>query len=137
VKAIQLIAKHEGYREHMYKCPAGYNTIGYGYNLDAGMPEPIAAQLLLHQAEEAMFQATRDFPWFKGLSEVRQAVIINMIYNLGLVGFKKFKRTIAFIEEEDYIWASTEMLDSKWATQVGSRAADLSYMMATGEWPDS
>ncbi|MCZ6898261.1 MAG: lysozyme, partial [Betaproteobacteria bacterium] len=74
------------------------------------------------------------FNWFGGLDEVRTAVIVNMVYNLGLTRFSKFKKTIGFIELNEWEMASVEMLNSKWANQVGSRANELSEMMKTGEW---
>ena len=57
-----------------------------------------------------------------------------MVYNLGLTRFKGFKKTIGFIELGEYDLAATEMLDSKWARQVGKRAIELSHMMKTGSW---
>jgi len=43
---------------------------------------------------------------------------------------------IVAITEHDYKQASIEMLDSKWARQVGKRAERLSDMMESGDWPD-
>lgn len=135
-QCIQMIARHEGFSEHMYTCPAGKRTIGFGFNLDAGMNREMAAYLLVFQVGEARFEATRDFDWFKGLNEARQAVVVDMIFNLGLKGFKGFKKTIDHIAQEEYKQASFEMLESKWAEQVAHRAYELSNMMFTGEFKD-
>ena len=39
----------------------------------------------------------------------------------------------AAIEDEDYHNAAKEMLDSRWANQVKSRATKLAHAMHTGE----
>ena len=59
-------------------------------------------------------------------------MIINMVFNLGMVGFKKFKRMIACLSVEDYEGASEEMLNSKWVKQVGNRAVRLAKQMKEG-----
>jgi len=75
-------------------------------------------------------------PWFTELDEVRQAVLVDMGYNLGIDGLLKFKRTLGSVESGNYANAAIQMLESKWATQVGHRAERLSDMMETGEWYD-
>jgi len=67
------------------------------------------------------------------LSEVRQRVVADMVFNLGLPRFAQFKNMIAAIEAEDFVQASNEMMDSRWAQQVGLRASRLAEMMETGE----
>ena len=32
---IEQLKRHEGFRKHVYKCTAGHDTVGFGYNLDA------------------------------------------------------------------------------------------------------
>ena len=56
-------------------------------------------------------------------------------FNLGPAGLLKFGRTLSAVEQGDYETAAVEMLDSRWAGQVGQRATRLSEMMLTGEWP--
>ena len=56
-----------------------------------------------------------------------------MIFNLGLPRFSQFKNMIKAIEDEDWTEASEQMMDSKWADQVGSRAQRLRVMMETDE----
>jgi lysozyme len=57
-----------------------------------------------------------------------------MVFNMGMGRFQHFTRTIAFLEAGDYLKASVEMLDSKWAAQVSNRAIRLSHMMKEGVW---
>lgn len=124
---------HEGFRENVYMCPTGHATIGYGLNLDAGIDEELAEFILEHQLTKlyARWFAHR---WFYELDEVRRCVIVEMTFNLGWHGFHRFKKTIQAITDGDYALAAKEMLDSRWARQVGKRARTLSRQMETGNW---
>lgn len=123
------LKRDEGYEGTVYTCSAGKLTIGYGHNIeDVPLPKYIAEKLLQHDIMEA-YQDCEQIDWFHSLSAVRQRVIINMVFNLGLNGVLKFKKMIQAIKDKDYERASVEMLDSKWHQQVGMRAKRLSYMM--------
>lgn len=122
----------EGFRECVYTCSAGKLTVGYGHNIeDNPLPEVIAEKLLHHDIGQALAECER-FPWFFELNDERKVVIINMVFNLGVSGVSKFKNMIAAIYDGDYELASAEMMDSKWATQVGRRAVRLANEMAAG-----
>ena len=127
------LREDEGLRLKPYRCTAGKLTIGYGRNLeDKGITEPEAYHLLTHDIMDAMNEADT-FPWYRGLDDVRKAVVINMIFNLGINRFSGFKRMIAHIGQGAYDRASVEMLDSRWAEQVGQRAIRLSKEMRDGQ----
>jgi len=64
-------------------------------------------------------------PWWRGLSDDRMRVMANMCFNLGYPRLSKFKKFLAAMQEEDWETAAEEMMDSKWATQVGDRAKRL------------
>jgi lysozyme len=136
-KEIDLLKKHEGLRLKPYRCSADKLTVGYGRNLDdVGISEEEAEMLLLNDLLTANIEVENRFVWFEDLDEVRKAVVVNMIFNLGIARFSAFKKTISLIEEGSYSEAAQEMLDSRWANQVGSRANELSEMMRTGLWPE-
>ncbi|MCP4470166.1 MAG: lysozyme [Gammaproteobacteria bacterium] len=131
-----MITEHEGKRLDMYQDSKGIYTVGVGHNLeDKGISEAVCDLMLTEDIEEAIGDANT-FRWFEDLNQPRQAVIIDMIFNLGLTRFSGFKRTIKFIENELYQSAAKEMLDSKWADQVGRRAIRLSEIMRMGEWDE-
>lgn len=132
-KAIALIQQHEGLRLTPYKDSVGVLTVGYGHNLEKPITEAEAHRLLEQDLQETLVDC-RKLHWFHTLDDVRQAVIINMVFNLGITRFKRFVKTIEYIEKQQYFMAASEMLNSKWAKQVKGRAIDLSYMMRTGEW---
>ncbi len=134
MNVIDLIKKHEGLRLKPYRCTADKLTIGYGRNLeDVGISKD-EAEILLHHDIQKVIKQLSTIPWFNKLSDVRKSVLIDMCFNLGFEGLMKFRRTLALIESQLYVQAAEEMLDSRWADQVGSRAQTLSKMMKTGEW---
>ena len=73
------------------------------------------------------------FDWRK-MDEPRQAVLLNMAFNLGVPKLMGFKRALSAMSIGDYPRAGTEMLDSKWAKQVKGRAAELARQMVLGCW---
>ena len=48
-----------------------------------------------------------------------------MCFNLGRPRLSNFKKFLAALEEGDYEKAAVEMMDSRWASQVGDRAVRL------------
>ena len=129
-----LIAKHEGLRLKPYLDSVNKWTIGYGRNLSDNGISRYEAELMLVRDIADVYNDVAPFKWIKDLNSAREAVIVDMVFNLGISRFKKFKKTIKLLEAKDYYLASIEMLDSKWAKQVGRRAIKLSHMMKTGEW---
>jgi lysozyme len=129
----QLIT-HEGLRLTCYTDTVGKRTIGVGRNLDdVGITRLEALRLLDNDLDRVEAQARHAFPWFDGLDEARQDVILNMLFNLGLGGLQTFKKFLNCVSQGRYEDAAREMLASKWATQVGQRAQDLAQQMRTGE----
>ena len=111
-------------------------TIGVGRLIDKRKGGKIshdeAMYLLDNDIKAVIGQCDRAFDWFDELDETRKIVILNMVFNLGIDGFKKFKKTIQHIENKNYEEAAIEMLDSAWSIQVGRRAIELSQMMKDG-----
>jgi lysozyme len=131
----KLLQKHEGFRSKPYLCSAGKTTIGYGRNLDDnGISVSEAEILLQNDILDCIHEANNTFPWYKHLSPTRQGVVLSMIFNLGITRFFKFKKTIEHIKNKEYEKAGEEMLNSRWAKQVGIRAVELSYMMKVNSY---
>lgn len=127
------LMKHEGLRLKPYQCTAGKWTIGVGRNIqDRGITKAEAMHLLDNDIDECQEELDRIIPWWIEKPAYVQLVLINMIFNLGatrLLGFKKFLKAV---EENNFDLASTEMLDSRWAEQVGQRSIELSEFMKNG-----
>jgi lysozyme len=127
---IDQLKEDEGFSATPYRCTAGHLTIGYGANLDAGVTKEEAEGMLRVRVDIINRDLENAFPdWYNDLDRNRQDVIINMVYNLGLQGFRKFKKMIHCLEIKDYTGATMEMLQSKWAKQVGKRADRLAKIM--------
>ena len=130
-----MLIRHEGERLKVYMCPAGKPTIGVGRNLeDRGISHVESDFLLDNDIEAFTANLTKRLFWFKDLDSVRQAVLVDMAFNMGVAGLMAFKKTLKAIENGKWTEASRQMLDSRWATQVGSRATELAEMMRTGRW---
>ena len=127
----EQLVRHEGLKLTVYDCPAGYQTIGVGRNLEGkGITEEEAFYLLNNDIDYFTEQLKNNIDWFDEIPEEKQNVLINMAFNLGVSGLLNFKNMLLAVKEERWIDASTEMLDSKWAKQVGNRAIELSGIMA-------
>ena len=79
-------------------------------------------------------QVREALPWIDTLDPVRQCVLYNMGFNLGISGLISFRNTIQFIQNGNFSQAANNMLASTWRKQVKSRAVELARQMETGEW---
>lgn len=130
-----MIKRHEGFRDAIYEDSVGVLTVGWGTSLQPG--KHVAASVCERLFYYDYMEAVKGYESLGfNLDYTRRAVVISMIYNLGLAGFKKFKNTIKFIRAGEYEKAADNMLKSKWAKQVKSRAIELAEMMRTGVMPD-
>jgi lysozyme len=130
---IAQLKRHEGYRGHVYVDTEGVLTAGWGHALHVGSTVPrAAAELFL--AEDLATVRQEFLSLGLELDPVREYVIKNMLFNLGLSRLKGFCKMLAAVRVGDYARAADEMLDSKWACQVKGRAVELAEMMRTGEY---
>lgn len=131
---LDMIKRHEGLRLKPYRCTAGKLTIGYGRNLEDRGICPTEAEAMLRSDIEAVLLQLADIDEYQKLNAARRAVLADMTFNLGFKGVLAFRRMWAALARGDHVGAATEMLDSKWAQQVGRRAQHLEQIMRTGQW---
>ena len=125
---------HEGCSLMPYADTEGLLTIGIGRCLDRkGISEEEAMIMLMNDVDEVAQGLDQNIPWWRELDDVRQRVLLDMSFNLGVWGLMKFRKTLGHVQAHNFEHASMEMLDSKWAEQVGGRAKALSQMMRTGK----
>jgi len=131
----EQLVRHEGLRLKPYRCTAGKLTIGIGRNLeDRGISQKEAYAMLERDIQDCEQWLIDEIPEiYNKLDEVRQSVLLNMCFNLGIKGLLEFKNTLAFIDAGDWERAANGMLASKWAKQVGRRAIELSELMRKGK----
>lgn len=131
VKLRALLIDHEGKSNFPYVDTVGKITVGIGYNLsDRGLSDDWVDNQFESDVNYFYSQLFQ-FEWFKNLNEARQIALIDMCF-MGVKKFLSFKKMIAALEKNDYQSAALEMLNSKWAGQVGRRATDLARIMREG-----
>ena len=144
---MQKLVAHEGMRLDVYKDTLGINTIGIGRNLDDrgitkdeldwmdypsieyvysdGITEADAIYLAQNDVQIVEEELLRAHPCVEELDAVRQLVLVDMAFNLGVPRLNKFKKMKAGLMNNDYQTAADEMVDSKWYRQVTKRADRL------------
>lgn len=113
----------------------GNPTIAIGRLLTKPMSRAARDFLFNEDVDEAIAGLDRWLPWWKKLDEVRQRVLVDMVFNMGIHGVLGFPQTLESIEFGSYAKAADQMLESKWAKQVGNRATVLAQMMRSGKDP--
>ena len=133
-RLIDQLIRHEGMELKVYKDSLGIETIGIGRNLvDRGVTEEEARYLCNNDIAIVERELVQNFPIVSSLSDIRIRVLLDMAFNVGLPRLRGFKRMWAALDKHDYGEAAKEMLDSKWARQVKTRAYTLARMMESGE----
>ena len=153
---INKLIAHEGLRLQVYQDTLGIDTIGIGRNLEDrgitkeemdwmdipnmdaiyeyGITEADAMYLAQNDVQIVEEELVRSHPCVEELDAVRQLVLVDMAFNMGVPRLSKFKKMWAAIHENKFDVAAKEMLDSRWANQVKSRAIKLSNAMYNGEF---
>ena len=125
-RAIRTLINDEGYSPKLYRCPAGKQTIGFGFNVDASeFPYGIALSLLKYQVEELDRILAEKVGFYNNLDDSCKMVLINMAFCHGVRGLLNYKKMLAALEQEDYDLASRELLDSEFAKKDTKRALKL------------
>ena len=120
---LEQLKDFEGLELKAYQCTAGKTTIGLGRNLDDyGITEEEAYYLAKNNIYELEDELDRAISWWRQLDDARQRALINLAYNVGTTTLLKFKKTLQYLEDGSYEEAAKEVLDSRWADQVGRRA---------------
>jgi lysozyme len=152
---MEKLIAHEGLRLQVYEDSLGIATIGIGRNLEdrgitpeelewmdipnmaivhtMGITEADAMYLAQNDVQIVEKELLRSHPCVENLDAVRQLVLVDMAFNMGVPRLGKFKKMWAAIHENNFEEAAKEMLDSRWANQVKSRSTKLAHAMHTGE----
>jgi lysozyme len=126
------LSRTEGRRSRPYVDTVGKITIGIGHNLtDRGLSEQTIDAIFAEDIAQAQIDAVK-VPVYLELDPIRQTVLIDMIFNMGLDKFLEFHKFIGHLSRRDYNGAADEMLLSTWARQVGYRAVELASIIRSG-----
>lgn len=149
----QELIRDEGERLKAYRDTKGKWTIGIGRNLDDVGTVPLTRtkadvlangvnpaeidQLFAYDINRTANDLDSHLPWWRKLDPVRQRVMLNMCFNMGIGnaahGLCSFVNTLGMIQRGEYSRAADAMLKSEWAREVGIRAQRLSNMMRDGK----
>ena len=137
-KLIQKIIDHEGIIPYMYQDSKGYWTIGCGRLIDhrlmGGLSDEECRYLLKNDIASKRKELS-SIPWYNIQDEVRRGVILELSFNMGVPRLLTFQKMISALKVFDYNKAADEMIDSKWAKDVGkTRVNDMVYRMRTGTY---
>ncbi len=130
----EMLMIDEGVRLHPYADTVGKLTIGVGRNLtDIGLSKDEVMILLDNDVKAAIVALDGLYPWWRGMSEVRQHVLVNMCFNMGITKLSGFKLALEAMEQSKYEEAANQMTNSAWFNQVGARAIRLVSLMRNGK----
>lgn len=133
---IVQLSQHEGVERYAYNDSRGFISIAMGRCIDERCKNPLSDAAIEFLTKEQFNIIERDLdrwmPWWRKLDRIRQRVLFDMCYNMGIYGLRQFNHTLMFIQESQYKEAAKAMILSNWYTQVGRRAHRLVEMMETG-----
>lgn len=144
VLLIAELRRDEGVRYVPYFDTRGFQTVACGHNLDAsplpaGWTFPLSDaqvdQLLTQDLDNTFAQLNASLPWWTSLDDVRQRVVANLAYNIGVAGLLGFHNTLFAMQCGSYAVAAAGMMNSAWYGEVGDRALRLCKAMETGVMP--
>lgn len=153
---IQLIEKHEGLELCVYTDTTGNPTICYGFNLNKGGASSEVARVggdysklvnkNLPSSERCLSQTqcvellTPDVQSaesgakavFGSYCPCVQAVLTDLVYNLGQAGAAQFTTFKSYLQAHNYKEAANDLKGTLWCRQVGNRCTDDTSIIAQG-----
>ncbi|MBU0959810.1 MAG: hypothetical protein KKB31_07725 [Nanoarchaeota archaeon] len=134
--AADMVKRHEGLKDRIYLDTEGVLTGGWGHAFHIGseLPFDVCLKLFYHDFGNAI----KDVEFIQKkfgleINGVREGVLIDMAYQLGVVKLLLFKKMLAALCIEDYDEAAAQILNSKAAKQCPSRYKELAGLMKKGE----
>lgn len=154
IKLMDQLELDEGLRLLPYKCSEGRYTIGVGRNFqdnpftideliflgikgrtfdaileelkNKGITKGDALWLLERDVDKVYEQLKKQFGWFEFKPDIVQRTLCNLCFNVGLTRLLGFTKTLNAIKYDRWETAARELMNSKYAAQVGDRAKRLS-----------
>jgi len=136
-KLLESVKKHEGYRNKVYLDTLGKRTVGVGHLCvedfweDGKEYDEKFLMDTLQKDLQGSIDGAEDLCKGLKISDDAKILIIEMIFQLGKTGVKKFRNMWKALQQDppQYDVAATEMLDSRWAKQTPNRAKEMSDHM--------
>ena len=137
-RLLESVKKHEGYRNKVYLDTLGKRTVGVGHLCvedfwedDKEYDEKFLMEILQKDLQPAI-RGARSLMEDHGCADIdeqAEEILIEMVFPLGMTGVSKFKNMWKALAELNYVGASYEMLDSRWAKQTPNRAKEMAQIM--------
>ena len=137
-RLLESVKKHEGYRNKVYLDTLGKRTVGVGHLCvedfwedDKEYDEKFLMEILQKDLQQAIRGARSLMEQHScaDIDEKAEEILIEMVFQLGKTGVSKFKNMWKALSELNYVGASYEMLDSRWAKQTPNRAKAMAKTM--------
>ena len=137
-RLLDSVKKHEGYRNKVYLDTLGKRTVGVGHlcvedwwDDNVEYEEKFLMDILQKDLQESIRGARElmEEHGCKDIDEKAEELLIEMVFQLGRTGVSKFRNMWKCLSELNYVGASFEMLDSKWAKQTPNRAKAMAEQM--------
>ncbi len=128
------IEKHEGRRKTPYTDSEDNLTIGIGHLVFKPLHNDVIEFIFMYDVQEAVERIRKKQPWIftHKMSQTRRNAFVEMVFNLGITRFGKFRKMIKAAKVKDWQAAHDEALDSLWAKQVKGRAKTLAKQILNG-----
>lgn len=116
---IEHLKREEGWRAKVYRCPAGYPTIGYGHRVPDMGSAPLSPErgeaLLIEDIEHYEAMALRLSPGLKDESPRRLAAITDFCFNAGGNAYTKSVLRVK-VNQKKWDEAAAQMMRWVYAT---------------------
>lgn len=133
-KLRSLLVQNESYRQFPYTDTTGHLTVGIGRNLsNRGISQNEAFTLLDDDILYFISKLDSLFSFYSSIDDIRQIVLVDICFNVGINGLLKFKNMLGFLEKKDWENAANEILNSNAAKENVNRYKQLASIMLTGE----
>ena len=125
-EGIELIRCFEGFSARVYRCVAGYETIGYGHRLSTGesfsepLDKPAATELLIRDLALAESAVNRLLPVI--LTDYQFDALVSFTFNLG-AGALQRSTLRQRVLRSDHAGAAQEF--NRWVYAGGARSIGL------------
>ena len=141
----EQLARDEGKSLTPYKDTKGLWTIGIGHLLGAAIPPQFAAGITDAQCDQ-LFSADLHHvwdlldtyvPWWTNLDGAqgpRCGVLVNMGFNLGVVGLSHFTQFLALMRAKNWTGATDDLRTTLVYKQLHNRYERLAVQIESGVW---
>lgn len=116
---------------------ADLDTADVHYLLYTGISDACVEALFESDLNIALAAISKAFNYFDKLSDVRQAILVGMSFNMGISTLLQFRMMFSAIEANEWTQAAYQITpNSKMATQVPNRAKRYAKAMVSDNWWD-